>query len=217
MSSSFTQGSAVSRRTIAKSVVPAAALLLAGGNLARAQPANTSAFNGFTVRLPAPTGPHRIGATTLHLVDGRRRDPLDPAIPVREVMATVFYPARTVRGYPVARQMTARSAELFTGIDAPVHHLPVTGVNWAATTTHSRTGAPAQAVRRPVLLYSPGGGDPRTMGTGVAEELASRGYVTPASGRRSTSKATWTTLPTGPTGRESCSPSPGTGRTGRCS
>ncbi|WP_433854443.1 hypothetical protein [Streptomyces kronopolitis] len=32
-------------------------------------------------------------------------------------------------------------------------------------------------MRRPVLLYSPGGGDPRTLGTGLAEELASRGYV----------------------------------------
>lgn len=43
--------------------------------------------------------------------------------------------------------------------------------------THSHTGAPAQAIRRPVLLYTPGGSDPRTIGTGVAEELAGRGYV----------------------------------------
>lgn len=128
------------------------------------------------VRLPAPTGPHRIGVTTLYLVDRARRDPWDP-IPVREVMVTVFYPARTVRGYPVAPQMTEGAAGLFTVIDASVHHLPKAGVNWAATTTHSHTDAPAQAVRRPVVLYSPGGGDPCTLGTGVAEELSSRGYV----------------------------------------
>ncbi|MEV6776731.1 alpha/beta hydrolase family protein [Streptomyces syringium] len=157
-----------------KSVVPAVGLLLAGsGGVARAHTAD-----GVTVRLPAPTGPYRIGTTTLHLVDHSRRDPWDAAIPVREVMVSLFYPARTVRGYPVARQMAKGAAELFAVIDPAMHQgLPKAGVNWAATTTHAHTGAPAQPVRRPVLLYSPGGGDPRTLGTGTAEELASRGYV----------------------------------------
>ncbi|MEW9519854.1 alpha/beta fold hydrolase [Streptomyces tubercidicus] len=50
-------------------------------------------------------------------------------------------------------------------------------MNWASTWTHAYTGAPAQDVRQPVLLYSPGGGDPRTLGTGIAEELAGHGYV----------------------------------------
>ena len=101
---------------------------------------------GRTVRLPAPTGPHRTGVTTLHLVDRSRRDPWDPKIPVREVMVTVFYPARTVRGCPVARQMTKAAADVFKMIDVSVHHLPKKGVKWAATTTHSHTGAaPAAA------------------------------------------------------------------------
>lgn len=168
----------VDRRTVTKSAVLAAALVLAGGGVAQAQPRQAEPADEVTVRLPAPTGPHRIGGTTLHLVDHSRRDPWDSTIPVREVMVTVFYPARTVRGYPLASQMTSGAAEWFTVI-APLQHpeLPTVGVNWAATMTHAHTGAPAQAVRRPVLLYSPGGGDPRTLGTGVAEELASRGYV----------------------------------------
>ncbi|TJZ46251.1 alpha/beta hydrolase [Streptomyces piniterrae] len=143
--------------------------------------AGTGEGGGRTVRLPAPTGPHQVGVTTLHLVDRTRRDPWDPKIPVREVMVDVFYPARTVRGHPVARQMTEGAAGMFKMIDVSVHRLPKKGVNWAATTTHSHAGAPAAAparsARRPVLLYTPGGGDPRTMGTGVAEELASHGYV----------------------------------------
>ncbi|MEW2576362.1 alpha/beta hydrolase family protein [Streptomyces syringium] len=165
---------AVGRRAVTKSAVLAAGLLLTGsGGIARAHTAG-----GFTVRLPAPTGPHRIGTTTLHLVDHSRRDPWDATIPVREVMVGVFYPARTVRGYPVARQMTQDAAELFAVIDPAMHQgLPKAGVNWAATTTHAHTGAPARPGRRPVVLYSPGGGDPRTLGTGTAEELASRGYV----------------------------------------
>ena len=156
--------------------VLAVALLLAAGGITQAQPAEAGSV---TLRLPAPTGPNRIGATTLHLVDESRPDPWRTDIKFREVMTTVFYPARDVRGYPIAPQMTRAAAELFKAIDVNFLHreLPPQGVDWAATMTHSHTGAPAQAVRRPMLLYSPGFGDPRTIGTGLAEELASHGYV----------------------------------------
>ncbi|WP_343236437.1 alpha/beta hydrolase [Streptomyces sp. NEAU-S7GS2] len=167
----------VNRRTVTKSAALAATMLLAGGGIAQAQPGKARTAKDLTVRLPAPTGPHRIGVTTLYLVDRARRDPWGP-LPVREVMVTVFYPARTVRGYPVAPQMTRGAAERLPFIEPLFHEgLPVKGVNWAATRTHAHTGAPAQTVRRPVLLYSPGGGDPRTFGTAIAEQLASRGYV----------------------------------------
>ncbi|MCR8576621.1 alpha/beta hydrolase [Streptomyces sp. Isolate_219] len=167
----------VNRRTVTKSAALAATMLLAGGGTAQAQPWRARTAKDLSVRLPAPTGPHPIGVTTLYLVDRARRDPWEP-LPVREVMVTVFYPARTVRGYPVAPQMTRGAAERLPFIEPLFHEgLPAKGVNWAATKTHAHTGAPAQAVRRPVLLYSPGGGDPRTFGTGIAEELASRGYV----------------------------------------
>ncbi|MEV5240770.1 alpha/beta hydrolase [Streptomyces cinnamoneus] len=173
-----------SRRTVTKSAVAAAALLFTGAGAAPARAASGGAGAGaadagpLTLRLPAPTGPHRIGVTTLHLVDRSRRDPWDGSLPVREVMTSVFYPARAVHGCPVARQMTADAARSFAESGPAVHReLPETGVDWAATATHAHTNAPAQTVRRPVLLYSPGGGDPRTLGTGLAEELASRGYV----------------------------------------
>ncbi|MFE1775279.1 alpha/beta hydrolase family protein [Streptomyces sp. NPDC059008] len=178
MSSSFTHGAgALTRRTVTTSAALAAALLLTGGGRAPARPAAAAPAGGRTLRLPAPTGPHRIGHTTLYLADPTRRDPWEPALAVREVMATVWYPARAVHGHPVAPQMTADAAALFARIDAEIHHLPTSGVDWAATMTHAHRGAPAQPVRRPVLLYSPGGGDPRTMGTGVAEELAGHGWV----------------------------------------
>ncbi|MEV0264314.1 alpha/beta hydrolase [Streptomyces sp. NPDC050617] len=166
------------RRTVVRTAALATAgALLGSGGVARARP-RTAATAGVTLRLPAPTGPYRTGVTTLYLVDRRRHDPWDLRIPVREVMVTVFYPARTVGGFPVARQMTEEAAAVFAEI-APLTHLqlPKTGVNWAATTTHSHTDAPAHPVPSPVLLYSPGGGDPRTLGTGVAEELASHGYA----------------------------------------
>jgi dienelactone hydrolase len=130
------------------------------------------------LRLPAPTGPHPVGAVELYLVDQSRRDPWDPTIPVREVMVTLFYPARAVRHFPPSPQMSRGAAELFGAI-APLGHpqLPASGVDWAATMTHSHAGAPALGRYCPTVVYSPGGGDPRTLGTYIAEELASFGYV----------------------------------------
>jgi dienelactone hydrolase len=130
------------------------------------------------LRLPAPTGPHRVGTTMLHLVDPTRSDPWNGAT-TRELMTTIYYPALLTRGYPLAPHLTPAAAAVFAGLDAGLLHpeLPPTGIDWAATKTHSYAGAPALAVRRPVLLYSPGGADPRTIGTSVAEDLASHGYV----------------------------------------
>jgi dienelactone hydrolase len=128
------------------------------------------------LRLPGPTGPYPVGVAVAHLVDTSRADPWDKDLMVRDVVTTVFYPARDVRGYPVAPQMSAGAAQVFGMIDATIHKLPP-GVDWAATKTDAHLGAPAQPGRRPVLLYSPGLGDPRTIGTGLAEDLASRGFV----------------------------------------
>ncbi|MGW5053552.1 alpha/beta hydrolase [Actinokineospora sp. NPDC004072] len=79
----------------------------------------------------------------------------------------------------MGRQMTPGVVEVFNAWYVTYVHpeLPDTGVDWAATRTHSHVGAPALPGRRPVLLYSPGGGDPRGLGTGLAEDLASRGFV----------------------------------------
>ncbi|MCD9195041.1 alpha/beta hydrolase [Streptomyces albireticuli] len=166
----------VGRRAVAKAAVAGAALVVTGGTGSAA--ARARVMGGVVPRLPAPTGPYPLGVAALHLVDRGRRDPWAPAIAVRELMVTVFYPARDVRGRPVAPRMTADAAATFAVLDPAVHPgLPTSGVDWAAASTHAHTDAPALPGRRPVLLYSPGGADPRTLGTGLAEELASRGRV----------------------------------------
>ncbi|KOG64415.1 alpha/beta hydrolase family protein [Streptomyces varsoviensis] len=175
------QPTGTTRRTVLRSagaLAATGALLTSGVGRAQARPNPRDRAADITLNLPAPAGPYRTGVTTLYLVDRSRRDPWDPGIAVREVMVTVFYPARTVDGFPVARQMTEEAAAVFAQV-APLAHpqLPKSGVNWAATSTHSHTNAPARPVPSPVLLYSPGGGDPRTLGTSVAEELASHGYA----------------------------------------
>ncbi|MFD2079751.1 alpha/beta hydrolase family protein [Actinopolymorpha cephalotaxi] len=163
-----------SRRAVTVSAVLGAVLAASGTDVATAGPASA----GVRLRLPAPTGPHPVGHTTWYLVDRSRRDPWDGTVPVRELMATVFYPARSVRRHPPAPQLSPATAAVF-GALGPYQHpgLPPAGVDWAATMTHAHRDAPAVPVRRPVLLYSPGGGDPRGFGAGLAQDLASHGFV----------------------------------------
>ncbi|WMX46804.1 acetylhydrolase [Streptomyces roseicoloratus] len=129
------------------------------------------------LRLPAPTGPYPVGLRTVHLTDPARTDPWVGG--VRELMLTVLYPARSVRGFRRAPQLTPAEAGVFSGYAPHVHPgLPEPGVvDWGAVLTHGHVGAPPLPGRRPVLLYSPGGGDSRTLGTSLAEDLASHGRV----------------------------------------
>ncbi|MEU3567610.1 alpha/beta hydrolase [Kitasatospora sp. NPDC036755] len=115
----------------------------------------------------------------MYLVDSSRPDPLTPELPVRELMVTFLYPAAAHSPAVPAPQLPPGAAACFGRI-APLTplRLPATGVDWAATRTHARPdAAPASGGRRPVLVYSPGGGDPRGLGTCLGEELASHGAV----------------------------------------
>jgi dienelactone hydrolase len=112
------------------------------------------------------------------LTDTGRSDPWNGAT-TRELMLTVFYPAADIRGRHRAPQLTPPAAAIFKDLDAGLLHpeLPASGVDWATTLTHSYVDAPVLPGRHPVLLYSPGGADPRTIGTSLAEDLASHGYI----------------------------------------
>lgn len=53
--------------------------------------------------LPVPTGPYPVGTVPLHLVDTSLPDPVAGPGHHRELMAAVWYPARGVNRYPLAR------------------------------------------------------------------------------------------------------------------
>jgi predicted dienelactone hydrolase len=116
--------------------------------------------------LPGPTGPYPVGTKELHLVDRDRTDPWTGQ--PRELMVSLWYPAarngERVRQFP---------PEVATYYDQQVG---TTGA-FASVLTHSRTGATPLPSRRPTVLYSPGGGQSRFLGTTLAEDLASRGYL----------------------------------------
>ncbi|MFD8496566.1 alpha/beta hydrolase family protein [Amycolatopsis sp. NPDC059657] len=136
------------------------------------------ASDKYTLDLPPPTGPGKVGTTALHLEDPSRQDPWNPAVH-RELMVSVYYPASDTRGRAVAPQFTPGAAERFEAFDTVYLHpqLPQGKVDWGATKTHSYLDAPAQRSKHPVILYTPGGAEPRTLGSGIAEDLASRGFV----------------------------------------
>ncbi len=138
---------------------------------------------GAPAQLPAPTGPYEIGTVSARLVDRSRHDPWVPSRPYRELMVSVWYPAASGAAsgagerHPRADYMAPGAAARWDATSP--HGIPKGAVDFAATRTHAREGAPAdtRGGRHPVLVYAAGSGDPRTWGTALVEELASRGYV----------------------------------------
>ncbi|HEX8631382.1 MAG TPA: acetylhydrolase [Catenuloplanes sp.] len=122
--------------------------------------------------LPAPTGPHPVGTTSLHLVDRSRPDPVAGPGRYRELMISLWYPARHTHRYPRAPWLPAGAGAAVLaaeGIDPGAVDLPL---------THGHEGAPVRRRGRlPVVLYSTGNDAFRSANTIVVEELASRGYL----------------------------------------
>ncbi|GAA0267259.1 lipase [Actinomadura nitritigenes] len=142
--------------------------------VAAARAARSAARPAGSPVLPPPTGPHAVGRSVLHLVDTRRPDPWVPSAGPRQLMVSMYYPARPGTGGPAA-YMTTEEARLFLREKAPGAGFPPEALS--ATRTYARTGARPAGGRFPLVLLSPGFGFPRATLTGLAEDLASHGYV----------------------------------------
>lgn len=125
--------------------------------------------------LPAPTGPYAVGTVALRLVDTVRPDPWVPQ-PYRELMVSLRYPALGTGTRPGDPQMLPGEAAGFAAL-AGYPGVPADQVDWAATRTHAHPGVPAAAGPFPLVLYSPGAGDPRSLNSTLCDDLASRGYA----------------------------------------
>lgn len=165
-----------------------ASLLVCGVTIASATPSSAApkaqprAGALARLTLPAPTGPYPVGTVNLHLVDHSRANPWAATPSYRELMVSLWYPAANVHRYPLAPQMSPGAAAHFGSTDGAgtgLYRIPADSVDFAATRTSAHTGAPVARHRRPfpVVLYSPGAGDPRTWETTQVQDLASRGYL----------------------------------------
>jgi len=119
-------------------------------------------------KLPAPTGPHKVGTQIRHIIDGSRRDPFsDLPDGVRELMIQIWYPLD-----PSVRSL----------VTAPYRDKRITALkdaHFALVKSHSMPGGRLLRSESgyPVLLYTPSWSGIRTECTVQVEELASHGYV----------------------------------------
>lgn len=134
--------------------------------------------------VPPPTGRLNVGSDTLHLVDTGRTDPWVPSSGPRELMVTMWYPTAFELGHRTRYVTRAESEAFFAfqrsqGVPIP-DDLP-DGI-MATTRIHARADAPPlpKVGGRPLVVLSPGFTLPRATLTGLAEDLASRGYVVAA-------------------------------------
>ncbi|MEU2244610.1 acetylhydrolase [Streptomyces sp. NPDC018338] len=123
--------------------------------------------------LPGPTGPYPVGTVQLHLVDRSRPDGIAGPGHFRELMATVWYPARNVERYPVAPWMPAGAFQAFLA-DAGFSELASLG-----PLTAGHVGAPVRRSGRrlPVVVFSHGAHSHQGDHTVMVQELASHGYA----------------------------------------
>ena len=144
--------------------------------------------------LPGPTGPFPVGTVPLHLVDRSRPDPVAGPGRHRELMVSVWYPARDVARFPRAPWLPdAPMSALLTHNEFPADAA-------VAPFTAGHVGAP---VRRPVTGCR--SWCSRTARTATAPSTRSWSRNWPATG---TSWSPWTT----PTTRTSSSPTAGSNR-----
>ncbi|MFB7669016.1 alpha/beta hydrolase family protein [Kitasatospora sp. NPDC056138] len=136
--------------------------------------ASAPAGQGTQLELPRPTGPHAVGVNTLHLVDRDRTDPWVPSAGPRQLMVSMYYPARSGTGRP-APYMTSEEARLFLNMEGIGSTFPAQTL--ADTRTYASTDARPEHGRHPLVVLSPGFELPRQTLTGLAVDLASRGYV----------------------------------------
>lgn len=125
-----------------------------------------------TPYLPAPTGSHPVGSTSVYLKDTSRPDPWTPSVPYRELMVSLLYPAASAHG-PKTRYMTpAESAAMLDGSG-----LDVAPDVLSTTVTNAVADAHPAGRRLPLIVLSPGYTKPRATMSALAEDLASHGYV----------------------------------------
>jgi dienelactone hydrolase len=142
-------------------------------------PQSASATTTVALSLPAPAGPHRLGATVLDLKDTSRADPWVPTDPARELMVTMWYPTDVNRGSTIQYETLEESEGYVAGKQIEDYLAPD---SFSKVPTHAYLDAPpaGRPHSLPLIVLSPGYTAPRSSVTSLAEDLASHGYVVAA-------------------------------------
>jgi dienelactone hydrolase len=149
-------------------------LAVLAGLLALPAPASASE----TSFLPEPTGAQPVGVTTLDLTDTSRPDPWVPSVRARELMVSVWYPA-AAPGRHRAQYMTPEESRLLLA-DGGITTLPPDILSRTRIDAFTDVRPAGRAHSLPLVVLSPGFKHGRGTLTGLAEDLASHGYVVAA-------------------------------------
>jgi predicted dienelactone hydrolase len=125
--------------------------------------------------LPEPTGEYPVGVTSLYLKDASRPDPWAAGVNIRELMVSLWYPAAPSDG-PRAPYMTPAESRLqLTG--RGITSIPPETLSTVRTNAVSDAAPAGRQHSLPLVVLSPGFTNARSTLTGLAEDLASHGYV----------------------------------------
>jgi len=127
--------------------------------------------------LPEPTGTSAVGITSLWLTDRSRPDPWAPEVDGRELMVSLWYPADGAPGggAPAAYMTVAESRLQLASRD--IAGVPAEALSTVRTHAVSDATPAGRPRTRPLVVLSPGFTNSRSALTGLAEDLASHGYV----------------------------------------
>jgi pimeloyl-ACP methyl ester carboxylesterase len=92
---------------------------------------------------------------------------------VRQLMISIWYPARDTSPFPAAPWLESAAGAHFEQSE----HIPPGLIRLPVTAGHERVPADRRAGGRPVVLFSPGSGEDRSIDTALVEDLASHGYI----------------------------------------
>jgi predicted dienelactone hydrolase len=130
-------------------------------------------------RVPAPSGPYRVGTITMQLVDPAREEIFSGRTDEpRRFLIQVWYPAvpeSNTRPAPWMEDATIVGPAIAEWLDLPrffLDHLALARTSSYAGAPVDRSGSPF-----PVLIFSHGWGGFRAQNTYQMQELASHGYV----------------------------------------
>jgi dienelactone hydrolase len=147
-------------------VIPALALLTSAALQAQTPP-----------ELPAPTGQYAVGRRSFDWVDATRHEPALPdGAARRELLVYLWYPADGASGMPAPYLEPGQlRSEALAGAYGPAWK----AVKAGSITTHTRQDAkPGPSPKSfPLLVFSPGLGNPTAAYTFLLEDLASRGFA----------------------------------------
>jgi dienelactone hydrolase len=156
------------RRFLGAAIAAASGLLLLGTNTATAAASDT-------LHLLRPTGPSAVGATNIYLKDTSRPDPWVPEVNARELMVTVWYPTKVRHGSRLQYMSPEESKLLLEG--KRMTDLPLDILSTVQTNAYVDAPPAGRAHSLPLVVLSPGYTTPRGTLSGLAEDLASHGYI----------------------------------------